>query len=119
MKVVGPLMLVAAANLTSCLEKRLEQCLTSTEQTILLRQLNLTKDERERFDFCARNESITACRARFLNAETVVRQCMKGHGYPHISDGRCSYSDCSRPACYVQTWVDNLIIDARNKKNSN
>lgn len=107
----------------------LKSCLSSTEQTILLRQVTAAPKLKEGLEFCrsVQNNSEGYCRGLYLNANKVVRQCMKQAGYSFIDmdfyrsrkvnpykigdwehggelrDGVCSWEEYEQPECYQPT----------------
>jgi hypothetical protein len=67
-------------------EDELAKCLSANEQTILLRQIALTGERKMAFDYCQQLwPSGENCRALYLDADTLVRTCMKGAGYTFIN----------------------------------
>ena len=87
---------LAGCNLQTPASDSLESCLASSEQTILLRQLNAPPKLKELFSSCRQVSDklphLTGrhgtgegyCRALFFNANKAVRQCMKDAGYSFI-----------------------------------
>lgn len=87
---------LASCNLQTPASDSLESCLASSEQTILLRQLNAPPKLKELFKSCRQVSDklphMTGrhgtgegyCRALFFDANKAVRQCMKDAGYSFI-----------------------------------
>jgi hypothetical protein len=123
----------AVQELDSAPSERVTGCLASTEQTILLRQLNLTGQTRRTFDSCLEGAgNINGfCQALYLNANGAVRECMKQVGYifldadyyglrndrPLPGEDVCSYPRYTDPKCYhrawwfaITHWLSNILI---------
>ena len=66
-------------------DEGLSQCLSSTEQTVLLRQLTLPTKEREFFDECRQTLPRNYCTATYLDANGLARKCMKARGYTEVA----------------------------------
>ena len=104
------LALILVLPLGCCVQEDLASCLSTGEQTIRLKQLTLGAERQESFNSCLRKwgwpESY--CRAMYLNADSIARDCMKGRGYT-FSDrdrgGKChSSTDYGKAECYQPTW---------------
>jgi hypothetical protein len=92
-------------------EDELAKCLNSNEQTILLKQMALTDKAKKNFDDCNQLwQSQELCRAVHLNANGLIRTCMKGAGYTfinnYISDGFASRKPETGALCYWGTYTD-------------
>jgi hypothetical protein len=105
----------------------LKSCLSSTEQTILLRQVTAATKLKEQFEYCRSIQNESYCRGLYLDANQVVRQCMKDRGYSFIDidfyrsrkvnpykigdwehggelrDGMCGWDQYEQPECYQPT----------------
>lgn len=120
------LILAMAFALAACDDSsdKLRSCLASTEQTVLLRQVNQNPKAKENFELCRTemNMGENYCRGLYLNANGLVRQCMKDAGYsfidpdfylsrgetPWIDDrttkqGVCGWPQYDQPNCYQPT----------------
>jgi hypothetical protein len=115
---VFALLSVAVVNcdgLQNSASSKLESCLASTEQIILLRQMTMTGASRENFEFCRGFMGMTDsyCRGLYLNANSLVRKCMNDAGYLFLdvdfyaSHGQdpskqkaCVWSQYEEPKCY-------------------
>jgi hypothetical protein len=103
-------------------EEELAKCLNANEQTILLKQMALTGEAKKNLDWCL---SINAgfftqeyCRSLYLNANGLIRTCMKGAGYTFIDPdyrlangkdpykkGVCEWPQYALANCYRPTWL--------------
>ena len=106
--------------LSACGENELSQCIASTEQTILLRQMALPTDGKAQFELCLQKTRYGAgyCKALWLNADTAVEGCMAQNGYSFTNTdsgfGFCGYSDWENSKCYRSKWVLMLPAELRN-----
>lgn len=107
----------------------LARCLASTEQTVLLRQLNLRDEVKKVFEFCrTTTKNDAGCQALYLNANVPVQQCMKDAGYTfldidfylqhkenpykvgdvmkggELKDDVCDWQKYQDASCYHRTW---------------
>lgn len=106
--------------LAACgVEDDLGKCTADSEQTVLLRQIAMTDNQRKALTFCQEDMRLGAdyCKAVYLNANTPVRECMKGKGYT-FKDADSGYGNCMfgrfrDPGCYANTWL--LWIDRELK----
>jgi hypothetical protein len=124
---VWPLTLSMAFTLAACDDssEKLKSCLASTEQTILLRQVTQNEKRKKDFESCRTDMGENYCRALYLNANGLVRQCMKDGGYSFIDpdfylsrgenpwrpdgmvkeglEGLCGWEQYDKPNCYQPT----------------
>jgi hypothetical protein len=109
----------ACLGLTGCGEKELSQCVASTEQLVLLRQMALTGRIKESFERClhVENYGMDRCRATWLNADGAVMDCMVQQGYTFASEdtglGFCTLAHYEDPKCYRLTWILMLPVSLR------
>jgi hypothetical protein len=91
------------------IDDTLSACLSASEPTILLRQLNAPERTKERFDWCVKEGafSLEFCRGLYLNGNSVVRECMRQHSYtftdPDSGYGTCAFQRYAEPSCYGRT----------------
>lgn len=92
-------------------EDDLGQCTADSEQTVLLRQLAMTDNQRKALSFCQDDMhlGVDYCRSVYLNANTPVRECMKRKGYTFKDAdsgfGNCMFGRFRDPSCYENTWL--------------
>jgi hypothetical protein len=77
-------------------------CVSTTEPTILLRQLSLTGERRKMLDGCLDMFTEEYCRALLVGADGLVRACMERRGYTF--DDKCAFKRYSEAECYKSTW---------------
>ena len=77
------LALILVLPLGCCVQEDLASCLSTGEQMIRLKQLTLGAEQQESFNSCLRKwgSPENYCRAMYLNADGIARDCMKGRGY--------------------------------------
>lgn len=96
---------LAFALLPGCSEEKLNACAASTEQTLLLRQLTLTDDQKQGFERClAGTAGRNACRIIYLDADNALTQCMSEKGYA-LRRGAADCKSYYDSKCYAPTWL--------------
>jgi hypothetical protein len=106
--------------LSGCGEEQLSNCLASTEQVILLRQMAMTSKQKESLNFCLNDMrwGEDYCRGLYLNANTPVRVCMSEKGYTFTDAdsgfGIGRFQHFRDPKCYKSKWFLMLPASIRD-----
>jgi hypothetical protein len=95
----------------------LTKCVDQNEQKILLRQIALTGEAKENFDFCISDPMMMPiltlhngvaradwCQGLHLKADTITRACMSHKGYSFTA-GTCEWSQFKQEGCYTPKWL--------------
>lgn len=99
---------------------KLAECLKNTEQTILLRKMAADSITKSNFETCRTGfmpQSDAYCSALYLNANTIVRECMEKSGYTLVestADRGCGWSAYSDATCYTGT-VSHTVVSKFNE----
>lgn len=96
--------------LGGCGEKELAACVSSGEQTTLLRQIAAAGGVKKNFEACINsNMGEKYCRVIWLDSDTAVHDCMKAHGLEYmpsqVSGGPCHLLDYDDVYCYRPKWL--------------
>lgn len=92
-------------------EDELSTCHSETEPVLLLRQLNLSPDQKTTFQACTVGAGLSKdeCEASFLNANHAIEDCMGRHGrdfltYDLMRPATCHWDSYNDPICYEPSW---------------
>jgi hypothetical protein len=104
--------LVLATTLIGCVDDAMEDCESSVEPSLLMRQLVLGAEKQKGYQNCKQIVQDTpkgACEVIWLDADRALTACMARHGYslrPIQSEACKSYYDA---ACYGPSWFVKLV----------
>jgi len=100
--------LMLATTLGGCVDDAMEDCESSIEPTLLMRQLLLSAEKQKGYQNCIRDISTITCEVIWLDADRTLTACMARHGYSLwlAQNEACkSYNDA---ACYGPSWLVKL-----------
>lgn len=100
--------LMLATTLVGCVDDAMEDCKSSIEPTLLMRQLVLSAEKQKGYQNCIKDVRTSTCEVIWLDADRMLNACMARHGYSlrlAQSEACKSYYDA---ACYGPSWFVKL-----------
>lgn len=94
--------------LSGCVEEDVSHCLRETEPIVLLREITSMTAGQFTYGSCINGSADkNFCDAVYFGADTLMRACMREHGYAWDGD-KCQITQFYDEKCYQSRWLAKL-----------